>query len=125
ISAATSIDELAAAVAPLSDTIVGLHDAKVAAASISRVIATVHDALTRRMIELVMEGHPGVAPFTWLSLGSVARREAFPSSDQDSAIAWQGEGDDPAVREPLARMAAEVVAGLERCGIPPRPTGAA
>ncbi|HWG82999.1 MAG TPA: putative nucleotidyltransferase substrate binding domain-containing protein, partial [Gaiellales bacterium] len=65
-----------------------------------------------------------VAPFTWLSLGSVARREAFPSSDQDSAIAWQGEGDDPAVREPLARVAAEVVDGLERCGIPRCPNGA-
>ncbi|HVI17100.1 MAG TPA: CBS domain-containing protein, partial [Gaiellales bacterium] len=45
IAAATTIEELAAAVAPLPDTIVGLHDAKVAAASISRVIATVHDAL--------------------------------------------------------------------------------
>jgi len=124
ITAATTVDELAAAVEPLSDTIIGLHDAKVAAASISRVIATVHEALTRRMIELVIDGHPEVAPFTWLSLGSVARREAFPSSDQDSAIAWQGEGDDPAVREPLARVAAEVVAGLERCGIPRCPNGA-
>jgi CBS domain-containing protein len=65
-----------------------------------------------------------VAPFTWLSLGSVARREAFPSSDQDSAIAWQGEGDDPAVREPLTRLATDVVAGLERCGIPRCANGA-
>ena len=105
ITAATTVDQLAAAVAPLSDTIVGLYDAKVAATSISRVIATVHDALTRRMIELVVDQHTDVAPFTWLSLGSVARREAFPSSDQDSAIAWQGEGDDPAVREPLTRLA--------------------
>ena len=124
ITAATTVEKLAAAVAPLSDTIVGLYDAKVAATSISRVIATVHDALTRRMIELVVDQHPDVAPFTWLSLGSVARREAFPSSDQDSAIAWQGEGDDPAVREPLKRLAADVVAGLERCGIPRCANGA-
>ena len=40
---------------------------EVAAVSISRVIATVYDALTRRMIELVVDGHPDVAPFTWLS----------------------------------------------------------
>jgi CBS domain-containing protein len=124
ITAAITVEELAAAVAPLSDTIIGLHDAKVAAASISRVIATVHDTLTRRMIELVVDDHSGVAPFTWLSLGSTARREAFPSSDQDSAIAWQGEGDDPAVREPLMRLAADVVAGLERCGVPRCANGA-
>jgi CBS domain-containing protein len=124
ITAATTVDQLAAAVAPLSDTIVGLYDAKVAATSISRVIATVHDALTRRMIELVVDQHTDVAPFTWLSLGSVARREAFPSSDQDSAIAWQGEGDDPAVREPLTRLATDVVADLERCGIPRCANGA-
>ena len=38
ISAATTVEELAAAVAPLSDTIVGLHDAKVAAASSADIV---------------------------------------------------------------------------------------
>jgi CBS domain-containing protein len=124
IAAATTVDELAAAVSSLPETVVGLHDAKVAAVSISRVIATVYDALTRRAIELVISRYPDVAPFAWLTLGSVARHEAFPSSDQDSAIAWRGEGDDPAVREPLSRLAAEVVGALERCGIPGCPQGA-
>jgi CBS domain-containing protein len=111
-------------VAGLPDTIVALHDAKVASDSIGRVIATVHDALTRRLIELSLERQPVATPFTWLSLGSVARREAFPSSDHDSAIAWRGGGDGAAPRESLARLAGEVVAGVERAGIPACPNGA-
>jgi CBS domain-containing protein len=124
IARAGTVDEVVSAVAVLPDTIVALHDAKVAADTIGRVIATVHDALTRRMIELSLEREPVLAPFTWLSLGSVARREAFPSSDQDSAIAWHGEADDAEVRTALARLAAEVVSGIARCGIPACPNGA-
>jgi CBS domain-containing protein len=84
----------------------------------------VHDAVTRRLIELAMERTPIETPFTWLVLGSVARREAFPSSDQDSAVAWQGDGDDPEVREALASLAAEVVEGGRRSGFPACPNGA-
>jgi CBS domain-containing protein len=124
IARAASVAEAASAVAVLPETIVALHDAKVASDSIGRVIATVHDALTRRLIELSLERQPVATPFTWLSLGSVARREAFPSSDQDSAIAWRGAGDDAAVRESLTRLAGEVVAGVERAGIPACPNGA-
>ena len=41
-------------------------------------------------------GHQGrraapPVPFTWFALGSLARREAVPSSDVDSALAWEGE----------------------------------
>jgi len=123
IARAATVDEVVTAVSPLADTIVTLHDAQVAAASIGRVISTVHDALTRRLIELA-SGREGVPPFTWLALGSVARHEAFPSSDQDSAIAWHGEGDDPDVRAALGALAIEVVDGLARCGIPACPNGA-
>jgi CBS domain-containing protein len=123
IDRATNLNEVAAAVAPLRNTVVTLHDAQVSAPGIARVIATVYDALTRRLIELVTEDAP-VPPFTWLQLGSVARREAFPSSDQDSAIAWQGEGDNHEARSALGAMAEQVVAGLERCGVAACPNGA-
>jgi CBS domain-containing protein len=123
IGRAATLDEVAEAVAPLRDTIVVLHDAQVSAQGIGRVIATVYDALTRRLIELVTADNP-VAAFSWLQLGGIARREAFPSSDQDSAIAWQGDGDDPEIRSALAAMAEQVVAGLERCGFPACPQGA-
>jgi CBS domain-containing protein len=125
ISSATSVDEVIAAATQLRRTVVALHDAKVAAASIGRVIATVHDALTRRLIELAeQELGPPPVRYTWLALGSTARRESFPSSDQDSAIAWAGDGDDPAVRVALHAIADHVVDGLTRCGIPACSNGA-
>jgi CBS domain-containing protein len=124
IARAETPAEVASAAAALPTTVLALHDARVASDSIGRVIATVHDAVTRRLIELALERTPVETPFTWLALGSVARREAFPNSDQDSAIAWKGEGDAVEVREPLAALAAEVVDGARRSGFPACPNGA-
>jgi CBS domain-containing protein len=124
IARARTPEEVASAAAALPATVIALHDARVAADSIGRVIATVHDAITRRLIELALERRPVETPFTWLVLGSVARREAFPSSDQDSAVVWQGEGDDPDVRAPLAELAAGVVDAGARSGVPACPNGA-
>jgi CBS domain-containing protein len=125
IANAGSVDEVVAASGNLRETVLALHDAKVASGSIGQVIATVHDALTRRLIELAEEQlGPPPARYTWLALGSVARREAFPSSDQDSAIAWDGEQDDAEIRTALQAIAARVVEGLSRCGIPACPNGA-
>src|SRR5436305_1747861 len=124
ISRARTPAEVASAAAALPATVVALHDAKVAADAIGRVIATVHDAVTRRLIELSLERSPVETSFTWLVLGSVARREAFPNSDQDSAIAWHGDGDEPTAREPLAALADEVVEGGRRSGFPACPNGA-
>ncbi|MDX6551271.1 MAG: hypothetical protein QOJ31_1955 [Gaiellales bacterium] len=125
IGVAASVDEVVAAARRLPATIIALHDARAAAGSIGRVIATVNDALTRRLIELA-EAELGPPPvrYTWLALGSIARREAFPSSDQDSAIAWEGDGEDAEVAAAVRAIAARVVDGLERCGIPACPNGA-
>jgi CBS domain-containing protein len=122
---ASSREELAAAAAGLGDTVIGLHDARVQPGAISRVISAVHDATTRRLLELA-EDELGPPPrrFTWMALGSNARREAVPSSDADSALAWAGEGDDPAVRDPLLARARWVVEGMEMAGIPGCPQGA-
>ncbi len=116
--------QVSSAAAALPSTIVALHDAKVAADAIGRVIATVHDAVIRRLIELELERAPVETPFTWLALGSMARREAFPNSDQHSAVAWRGEGDDPAVRAALAGLAAAVVEGGRMSGFAACPNGA-
>ena len=124
IARAETVDQVVAASQALPEMIVALHDAKVATASLSQVIATVHDALTRRLIELVEAEIPPPVPYTWLALGSTARRETFPSSDQDSAIAWEGETDDDQTRAGITAIAERVVAGLERCGIPACPNGA-
>ena len=59
------------------------------------------------------------APFAWLALGSLARREALPGSDIDSAVAWHGEDADAAILDyALARRAAASTRAWRRaaCG---------
>lgn len=77
--------------------VVGSLDELLAAGlSADRVIAvysTLLDTLVRRAITLVFDAHPelSVDAFTWLSLGSNGRREAVPSSDVDTAVAFPGD----------------------------------
>ena len=87
--------DLAAVAAGLNPVIIALHDARVAAEHVAAVRSVVLDALTRRLVELAVRdaGDPPV-PFTWFALGSLARREAVPSSDVDSALAWEDESPE-------------------------------
>jgi CBS domain-containing protein len=143
IGRAATVADLAATSAGLGQMTVALHDARVAAEHIAAVQSVVLDALTRRLIELAIAGAgEPPAPFTWFALGSLARREAVPSSDIDSALAWPGTvrdpgtGDDPgtggspdddgepAVRAYLARLAETVEDGLRACGQHPDAHGA-
>jgi CBS domain-containing protein len=115
---------VAAAAAALPQTVIALHDAGVNAPTISRVIASIHDSATRRLIDLAHRDLdvPAV-PFAWLALGSYGRREPYPGSDGDSALAWEGADDDPRPRRGLAALAERVVAGLSASGIRPCPDG--
>jgi CBS domain-containing protein len=125
IDLAATPAELAATAAGLNPVIISLHDARVTAEHVSAVRSVVLDALTRRLVDLAVQqaGHPP-APFTWFALGSLSRREAMPSSDVDSALAWQGSAADPEVRGYLARVASTVEDGLRACGIRPDANGA-
>jgi CBS domain-containing protein len=124
IGRSRDVDAVAAAAAELPPTVVALHDAGVAAPAISRMIASLHDTITRRLIELAIEElGPAPAPFTWLAMGSFGRREPFPSSDVDCALAWEGE-DVPEVRAPLQALAARVLDGLRAGGLMPDAQGA-
>jgi CBS domain-containing protein len=125
IDLAASSADLAAATAGLGPMIVALHDARVAAEHVAAIRSVVLDALTRRLIELAVAaaGDPP-APFTWFALGSLARREAVPSSDVDSALAWQDEGAGPTADDYLARLARAVDEGLRVCGMQPDAHGA-
>lgn len=108
IARAGTVDELVAVAEGLWPTVIALHDARVAAADIAGITSVVVDSLTRRLIELC--GPPG-QPLTWLALGSLARREAVPSSDVDSALVWAGAGEAEA-----KALAGKVLAGLAACG---------
>jgi CBS domain-containing protein len=126
IARAASPAELAAAAAGLNPMIVALRDARVAAEQVAAVRSVVMDALTRRLVELAVAaaGDPP-APFTWFVSGSLARREAVPSSDVDSAAAWQGAGvPDAEASEYVTGVARTVEDGLRACGLRPDPHGA-
>jgi CBS domain-containing protein len=125
IDLATSPADLAAASAGLDPMIITLHDARVAAEQVAAIRCVVLDALTRRLIELaVAEAGEPPAPFTWFALGSLARRETVPSSDVDSALAWQDSGDARAAGDYAARVARAVDEGLRTCGLQPDEHGA-
>jgi CBS domain-containing protein len=114
IARARDIDELVAAASQLRPTIIALHDADVASTHICAIIAAVADGLTRRAIELLAPRAGDLPPFQWLATGSLGRREAFPSSDVDSALVWEGNINASRIR-PLAHDVMDV---LERCGFP-------
>jgi CBS domain-containing protein len=120
IDLATTTTDLASAAAGLTPMIIALHDARVAAEQIAAIRSVVLDALTRRLIELAIAevGDPP-ASFTYFALGSLARRETVPSSDVDSALAWQDEDAGPDVAAYMARMASAVDSGLKACGVQP------
>ena len=116
---------MAEAAAELPDSVIALFDAGLAPVSISRAIASIHDAVTRRMIEFTHQdlGRPPV-PYTWMATGSFGRFEPFPSSDVDSAIAWEGPDDDPEIRRAISALAEHVLEGLGKCGFEPDTKGA-
>ena len=118
IARAEGLDELRIAARELHPTVIAMHDAGLAAATITAVYAVVVDALTRRLLELAVAdaGEP-VVDFAWLALGSQARREPMPSSDVDSAIAWFGDAGPEQMRPYLHGVATTVVAGLQACGL--------
>jgi CBS domain-containing protein len=125
IDQAATVADLAALSAGLSEMIVALHDARVAAEHIAAVTSAVLDALTRRLIELAVADTGGPAvPFTWFALGSLARREAVPSSDVDSALSWPDDTDETEARRYVSMVAGSVESGLRACGRQPDAHGA-
>lgn len=94
------------------------------AAATSAILAVVIDSLVRRALEIVLaQSHSGLVDgFAWLTLGSVARREAMPSSDVDSALSVRDDLGDRASQ--LRAVAAEVHNLLEACGLPHDRNGA-
>ena len=118
IGRASTVDDLAAATAGLRPMAVALHDAGLDAVTVEAVYSVVLDALVRRLVELALaELGTTPAPFSWLALGSQARRESVPGSDVDSAISWYGPSDDPGIRDFMLALGRRVTEGLVACGL--------
>jgi CBS domain-containing protein len=93
------------------------------ASATSAILSVVIDSLVRRALELALAEAGGpVAGFAWMTLGSIARREAVPSSDVDSALSWRD--DMSSDSEQLRAIAARTHAILDGCGLPSDRNGA-
>jgi CBS domain-containing protein len=90
---------------------------------IGRIVTAVGDAIERRLITLA-EQHLGSAPvpYAWIVLGSQARLEQGPSSDQDNALVLSDDAT-PEHGAWFAAFASFVVDGLVACGYPRCPGG--
>ena len=88
---------------------------------LTRTIASLNDALSRRAIELVLLRHDvGPVDWCWLALGSEGRGEQTFATDQDNALLFAAA--DPARagprRERLQAFARDVNASLDLLGFP-------
>ncbi|MFN2628098.1 MAG: putative nucleotidyltransferase substrate binding domain-containing protein, partial [Gaiellaceae bacterium] len=109
-------DELVRVAQRLQPLFLALLDASLAPADIGRVLSLQVDSFTARLIDFAIERR-GQAPaaWSWLALGSTARREFTLGSDLENALAY-APPDDPEVEAYFAVFAADVNRGLERCG---------
>ncbi|MET0450655.1 MAG: putative nucleotidyltransferase substrate binding domain-containing protein [Mycobacterium sp.] len=133
IGLATDAAELQAAAQRVTHTASALFRSGTKASATSGILSIVIDSVVRRALELALAesaAHPDPASedgtptsgFAWLTLGSVARREAMPSSDVDSALSWRDELSPASDR--LRAMARRTHAILDGCGLPSDTNGA-
>jgi CBS domain-containing protein len=87
---AESVAELTAAARGVPTMLSELLARGLASGRVIAVYSSMLDTIVRRSIEFAFRAHDDlcVDTFTWLSLGSNGRREAVPSSDVDSAVAF-------------------------------------
>lgn len=131
VALASDADELAVAARRIPGLAVDLFRGGTDAAAVSAILSVVIDSVVRRSLELEWSADPEVprTEMAWLTLGSVARREAMPSSDVDSALSWSDRLADPADRgrtrdTALMELAARVHRTLAACGLPADTNGA-
>lgn len=90
----------------------------VAAEHLVRILATLDERLSRRVIELELR-EAGVAPheICWIAMGSEGRQERTLASDQDNGILFADAAGDPdQVRGRLLPVARRINAALARAG---------
>jgi CBS domain-containing protein len=96
------------------------------AVEIGRIVSTVNDAATVRMIHLAQSeleetlGSPP-CPYAWIVHGSEGRREQALLTDQDNAIVYRDATEEAA--RYFAELGRRVTEGLQKLGLPACPGG--
>jgi CBS domain-containing protein len=124
IGQATDAAQLQAIGGRVADVATDLFRNGTKASATSAILSVVVDSLVRKALQLaiVESARPMADGFAWLSLGSVARREAMPSSDVDSALSWRDDLDPSAAE--LRTVAVRTHEILDGCGLPSDRNGA-
>jgi len=93
----------------------------IAAEQLTRIVATLNDRLTERIVVLEAARHDlSGSPWCWLALGSEGRQEQTFSTDQDNAIVFEATSQQ-SEREARARLlpfGKAVNRTLDACGFP-------
>lgn len=117
---AADIDDLIACSRHIRQVAHNMLEQGVAAQNLTRLVSTLNDALTQRVIELEFSAVDlNGARVCWLIMGSEGRYEQTLSTDQDNGILFSGPESMTAdkTRELLIPAAKRVNQALDRCGI--------
>jgi CBS domain-containing protein len=124
IRGATTLEQLREACRMLHPTAVELAETGIPALQIASLLATVVEALLRRLVELDGSlAHPTPAA-SLLVLGSLARNEVLPLSDVDTALAWEDPSGPFSVASQMRDNAERLLQQMESCGLRRCPDGA-
>lgn len=112
---AAALQQAAAAIQSLARALVG----SVPAQDLTRLISSLNDTLTRRVIDLCAASPAvGAARWCWIALGSEGRQEQTFMSDQDNGIVFDDPRPEGQVRQALLPLALRINQLLDACGFP-------
>ncbi|WP_288832547.1 DUF294 nucleotidyltransferase-like domain-containing protein [uncultured Corynebacterium sp.] len=87
------------------------------AAEAQKLLTSIADSIARRLVALATEKYgPAPVPYAFVSVGSQARHEMGPASDQDNALVLSDAYDEVAHGEYFARLGEFVCRGLAAAG---------
>ncbi|MET1007144.1 MAG: putative nucleotidyltransferase substrate binding domain-containing protein, partial [Propionibacteriaceae bacterium] len=124
IALSATAEDLVRASTGITDLVVDLVRGGTDAIAISGILSVMIDSVARRALELSLGEDDDLPParFAWITLGSIARREAMPSSDLDTAMSWPDDAESDAGR--YLGIAHRVHEILEACALPADRNGA-
>jgi CBS domain-containing protein len=106
----------------IAGTVESLFEGGLDVVQIGRVIASLNDALSQRLLSLAeAELGPAPTPYAWIVFGSEGRLEQTLLTDQDNALIY--EEDSQAAQTYFETLAGRVVGQLIRAGFPACPGG--
>jgi CBS domain-containing protein len=123
VARATDVDELSSVSRLLPASVTEMVDAGVPSLHVAALLATVREAVLLRLVDLVVPDDEMGTTCSWMVLGSTARAEPLPGSDLDTAVAWDGEDEDP-LADDVRAAAGRLLDAVERCGMRRCPDGA-